>query len=74
MILAIYKKNKPKDKWLLSSLAPDALTAKKYSRMIKKHAKQLGYEEAQSTIQSFDTVHDVPKILENPKSEKLIYN
>lgn len=74
MVLAIYKKNRAKDKWTLSSVAMDMLTATEYSKKIIARAKKFGYEEADTTIQSFDSVYDVPKFLDKLKPEKLLYN
>lgn len=74
MILAIYKKNRTKDKWLLSSFALDMNTALEYSKLIITQAKGFGYDNAESTIQSYDSVHNAPKILDKIKPEKLLYN
>jgi hypothetical protein len=74
MVLAIYKKNRAKDKWTLSSMAMDMYTATQYQKKLIAQAKKFGFEEATSTIQSFDSVYDVPKVLEKLKPEKLLYN
>lgn len=74
MVLAIYKKNKIKDKWLLASLAPDIITAKKYSRLLKKNAKKIGFDDAQSVVQTFNSINDVPGILDDIQPEKALWN
>lgn len=74
MVLAIYKKNRTKDRWTLSSVALDMHTATQYRKKLVAQAKKFGYDEADSTIQSFDSVHDIPKVLDKLKPEKLLYN
>lgn len=74
MILAIYTKNKPKDKWTLHSLADSMDDAKKYSEAAIKLAKEIGYDHADAAVQGFISVHDIPKVLEKLKPEKLLYN
>jgi hypothetical protein len=74
MVLAIYKKNRAKDKWTLSSVAMDMYTATEYSKKMIAKARKFGYDEVSSTIQSFDSVWDVPKFLEKIKPEKLLYS
>lgn len=74
MILAVYKKNKPKDKWLLHSLAGTMEVAKKHSEQAMKEAKNIGYDNADAIVQGFESVNDIPKILEKIKPEKLFYN
>jgi len=74
MYLAIYKKNKSKDKWTFASIAFDMETATKYSNTITAQAKKFGYDEASSVIQAFDTMQDIPKILDKVKPANLLYN
>jgi len=74
MVLAIYKKNRTKDRWTLSSIAMDMLTATEYSKKLIAKAKEFGYNEADSIIQGFDSAWDIPKVLDKVKPEKLLYN
>jgi len=75
MILAVYTKNKSKDKWSLYAVAESMETAKKHSRKAVRQAKKIGYDEADSVIQGFDTASSIPKNLgEEIKPEKMFYN
>lgn len=74
MVLAIYKKNKPKDKWQLYSIAKSVEQAKKYSTELKEKMKKSGLNDAETTIQYFDSIDNLPEFIINPKSEKLLYN
>jgi len=75
MILAVYTKNKTKDKWLLYSLAESMERAKKQARFYVNRAKKIGYDEATSVIQGFETAASIPKNLgEEIKPEKLLWS
>jgi hypothetical protein len=75
MILAIYKKNKVKDKlWSLMSYAWDLKTAEKCCLQFKTQSTKIGLNDVQSVIQSFDSIDKVPSTLENPAPEKMLYN
>lgn len=74
MILAIYTKHKIKDNWLLYTITEGMEAAKKHSKYAIKQAKKFGYDDATATIQGFDNVDSIPKILYTIKPEKLLYN
>jgi len=74
MILAVYTKNKPKDKWLLYSVAPSMELAKTHSKEAMRIAKIIGYENPDSVIQGYESPSSIPKILEKITPEKLLYN
>jgi hypothetical protein len=77
MVLAIFKKNRPKDKWNLHSFPKTNEDAIKASKFLKEFAFKLGYNEAEIIIQSFNGGQDsVPQTLEDikVKPEKLNYN
>lgn len=74
MILAVYTKNKPKDKWSLYSLAISMEIAKEHSKEALKHAKDMGYDEPEAIVQGYTSAFDIPKVLEKVKPEKLFYN
>lgn len=74
MILGVYKRNSPKDKWSIQSLALSAEEAKKASRKIKRHAKKIGQSGVETSIQSFGSAMDVKSILEEVQDDKKIYN
>lgn len=74
MILAIYKRNNPKQNWSIAYIAADMTTAKKQCKKMDDHAKQIGYDMAESIIQGFNSPDDVPATLEKVKSESVLYN
>jgi hypothetical protein len=74
MVLAIYKKNKLKDKWHLYSVAKSVEEARKFSKVLKETAKKSGFEEADTIIQYFESPNDIREFIINPKPEKLLYN
>lgn len=76
MILAVYTKKKTSDKWSLYALAESMEVAKKYKRTAVKKAKRIGFDEADSVIQGFETSANIPKNLDTKelKPETLFYN
>jgi hypothetical protein len=74
MILAIYKRNNPKQHWSIAYIAADMTTAKKQCQKMDAHAKQIGYDTAESIIQGFNSQDDVPATLAKVKSEAVLYN
>jgi len=74
MILAVYTKNKSKDKWSLYAVAESMETAKKYSKQAIKKANKIGYDDADSVIQGFETAVSIPKNLEKVEPEAMFYN
>lgn len=74
MILGIYKRNSPKDKWSIQSVALSAEEAKKASRKIKRRAKKIGLSGVETAIQSFGSATDVKSMLDEVQEEKKIYN
>jgi hypothetical protein len=74
MILGIYKRNNPKDKWSIHSVALSAEEAKKASRKIKRRAKKIGQSGVETAIQAFGTATDVKSILEEVQDDRKIYN
>jgi hypothetical protein len=67
-------KNRPKDKWSLYLVAESMELAKKHSLVAIKQLKEMGYDNPDATIQSYASIHDIPKTLDKPKPEKLLYN
>lgn len=74
MIVAIYTKNKQKDKWLLYAIAPTMEKAKKSAKKAINQAKKIGFEEADAVIQTFNDPYSIPQVLGTSKPEKLNYN
>jgi len=74
MILGIYVKNRKKDKWSLFTVSKDLEVAKKTSKKLIKEFQEIGYPDADATIQKFDNVHDIPGTLDKIKSESQLYN
>lgn len=72
MILAIYKRNRPKDKWQLYSFAESAESARLQAEALTELSKN--NDKAEIIIQSFDNALHIPEFLINVKPEKLIYN
>lgn len=73
--LAIFKKNKSKDKWQLASKAITSLDlANEYKDRIMKLAKDKGFDNAETCIQSFSDKYNIPETIENIKPEKLLLN
>lgn len=74
MILAVYTKNKSKDKWSLYSLAESMERAKKQARTYIRRANKIGYDEATTAIQGFDTAASITKSIDEVKPQELLYN
>lgn len=74
MILGIYKRNSPTEKWAIHSLALSMEEAKKASRKIKRRAKKIGFDTVETGIQSFGAAADVKSTLDEVEEEKKIYN
>lgn len=74
MIIAVFTKNRTKDKWSLFSIAESMDIAKKRSKNAIKQAKEIGYDEADSIVQGYNSIHDIPKILDKAVPERLFLN
>lgn len=74
MVLAIFKRNNPRDKWLLMAISPTLQEAQKFSKLIMQQAKKIGLEKAEITIQSFGSTADVPDTLSKANPDKILLN
>ncbi len=76
MIIAVYKRNRPKDRWMLHSLDKDksAEEAKNKCKILEESAKKGGLEKAEFAFQIFPNELHIPEFLKEIKPEKLIYN
>lgn len=74
MLLAVFTKNKQKDKWLLYSVVENMEKAKKHSQEALTLAKKMGYNQPEAIVQGYSSVYDIPKMLDKPKPEKLLWN
>jgi hypothetical protein len=78
MVIALYKRTKPKDRWMLhcvESKSSSIEDAKAKCKVLQDAAKKNGLDKAQYTFQVFDDneLH-IPEFLKEIKPEKLIYN
>lgn len=74
MLLAVFTKNKQKDKWLLYSVVENMEKAKLHSNEAMALAKKMGYDKPEAIVQGYQSVYDIPKMLNKPKPEKLCLN
>ena len=74
MVLGIYIKNRRKDKWSLFTVSKNLELAKKTSKKLIKDFQDIGYTEADATIQEFDNLYDIPATMNEVRSEKLLVN
>lgn len=74
MVHAIYLKSRPKGKWYLVSLtsSPEAATWDRDDAL--KAAQSEGNDQAEATIQVFDSAFFVPEVLNEVKKQPLLYN
>lgn len=73
MLLAIYKRSNPKDKWQLVSVSATLIDANKYSQKLKNQAKQNG-SNIETAIQSFGSAFEITSTLKEVHSEKMLLN
>lgn len=73
--LAVFKRNKPKERWQIASKIITSLDlAKQCSDKIISTLHKNGYELAEVSIQSFTDKYNIPESLNDVKSEKLLVN
>jgi hypothetical protein len=74
MILGIYLKSKPKNKWHLVSITMSPEAANHELGEHKKQAILDGNEGAQVAIQSFDSAFWIPEFLNSIQEQKILLN
>jgi hypothetical protein len=70
----IYLKTKPKGKWHLVSVSLTPESAVIDRDEVLKNAISVGNEQAQTVIQSYDSMFHIPELLSSIKEQKLLYN
>lgn len=70
----VYLKTRPKGKWHLVSIAMSPELASIESDEVLKTALSQGNDQAQSAIQIYDSIFNVPELLSNIKEQKLLFN
>jgi hypothetical protein len=74
MILGIYLKSKPKNKWHLVSVATSAEFANQEVSLFKQQANLNGYEEAEVAIQSFESSFWIPEYISEIRRQESLLN
>lgn len=74
MIHGVYLKTKPNGKWHLVTVSVSPETAISQSNIALKNAVNMGNEQAQSAIQSYDSPVHIPELLSHIKEQKLLFN
>jgi len=74
MIHGVYLKSRPKAKWHLISLSISFEKAAKEVDQALNQAKLEGFEQAEATIQIFDSGFYIPEYLSNVKEQKNLLN
>jgi len=74
MLLGIYLKSRPKNKWSLVSIATTSESAKVEMEDVLKQSQKEGNEKAEVNFQLFENANYIPHFLSEIKDQKLIYN
>lgn len=74
MVHGVYLKNRPKSKWHLVCVAFSIEKAQKEVNVHLKQAKLEGFDDAEATIQVFDSSFYIPEYLTNVKEQKSMLN
>ena len=74
MVLAVYKKNTEKSTWTLVKTAMTMLEAKVIATAVRKHCKEIGYDQVKTTIKSFGDPRNIPGTISETTPTKMLYN
>lgn len=74
VIHGIYLKSRPKGKWHLVSVAVSSEAAEREIDHTLKQAMLQGNEQAECGAQTYDSAFNIPELLSELKSQKLLYN
>lgn len=74
MILGIYLKSRPKNKWQLISVSTSPETANQDLDAVLKQSQYEGNELAETAMKTFDSAFHIPQFLSEIKSEKPQFN
>lgn len=73
MIAAIYKRNKPKEKWVLQDADVELEKAKNKAKKMLEAAKKSQMDKAEVAVQVFYNLY-IPEFLTDIKPDKMNYN
>jgi hypothetical protein len=74
MIFAIYTRKTPKDKWHVVAMSINSEAAVKESDKLLQKALQIGNNQTEVAVQSFDSTLTIPEYLINISDQKLLLN
>jgi hypothetical protein len=74
MIYGVYLRNKRKGTWRMVSAVVSAELAVSDSQSFLRQAYLEGHDDAEVTIQTFETSFYIPEYISKIKDQKLIYN
>lgn len=74
MYHGVYLKTRPKSKWLLFSINASAEATAVNAEKALKQAKDDGYENAEVAVKIYNDINYIPEMLNEIKSQKILYN
>lgn len=74
MVAAIYKRNKPKEKWVLQAFDESIEKAKDKIKKMSEAAKKSQMEKAEFAVQVFGNQIFIPEFLNEIQPDKMNYN